>query len=300
MVDSAGPAGMGGLDPAIRALLDRPVGEVLASLGLPKVPVPPATPPTHQLPATPKGVPEAPAVPGFDVGVLVKPMTDLLSTFGSGDLGGGAVDPSAVLSAGSKALEQGVGAGMQAVSALASMWQGPAATAAGAKGVQAATAGGLAAEQGAELSTAVTEAAAVVGEGRPNCRRSSTRSCRWYLRSARPCGSRRGRRSWSRPRRNTSTTRSRWSPGSRDSCHSSAAGSRRRAARFRWPPRRRPRRALRRRLPPPSRPRACRPRWASWAASPRGHRRRRRWGRDSGVDRLEGGRGAGRDAGPRR
>lgn len=58
-----------------------------------------------------------------------------------------------------------MGAGMQAVSALGSVWQGPAATAATGKGVQAATAGGLVAEQGAEISTSVAEAAAVVGEG---------------------------------------------------------------------------------------------------------------------------------------
>ncbi|WEL92578.1 hypothetical protein P1N98_15590, partial [Tsukamurella tyrosinosolvens] len=151
------------LDPAIRALLDRPVNEVLAALGLPPVPTAPETPPQQELPAAPKGVPEAPQVPGFDVAGLVKPMTDLLSTFGSGSFEG--LDPSAALSGASKALEQGVSMGMQAISQLSSVWQGPAATAATGKGLEAATGTGLVAEQGAELSTAVGEAAAVVGTG---------------------------------------------------------------------------------------------------------------------------------------
>ncbi|BDH58939.1 hypothetical protein [Tsukamurella sp. PLM1] len=159
----ASAADASGLDPAIRALLDRPVNEVLAALGLPPVPTAPSTPPQQELPAAPKGVPEAPQVPGFDVAGLVKPMTDLLSTFGSGSFGG--LDPSAALSSASKALEQGVSTGMQAIGQLASVWQGPAATAATGKGLQAATGTGLAAEQGAELSTAVGEAATVVGTG---------------------------------------------------------------------------------------------------------------------------------------
>lgn len=151
------------LDPAIRALLDRPVNEVLAALGLPPVPTAPEKPPQQELPAAPKGVPEAPQVPGFDVAGLVKPMTDLLSTFGSGSFEG--LDPSAALSGASKALEQGASMGMQAISQLSSVWQGPAATAATGKGVEAATGTGLVAEQGAELSTAVGEAATVVGTG---------------------------------------------------------------------------------------------------------------------------------------
>ncbi|KXP11134.1 hypothetical protein AXK57_07175 [Tsukamurella pulmonis] len=151
------------LDPEIRAMLDRPVNEVLAALGLPPVPTAPQTPPQQELPPAPKGVPEPPQVPGFDVAGLVKPMTDLLSTFGSGTFEG--LDPSAALEGASKALEQGVSAGMQAISQLSSVWQGPAATAATGKGVEAATGTGLAAEQGAELSTAVGEAAAVVGTG---------------------------------------------------------------------------------------------------------------------------------------
>ncbi|MGC5025044.1 WXG100 family type VII secretion target [Tsukamurella sp. DT100] len=151
------------LDPAIRALLDRPVNEVLAALGLPPVPTAPDKPPQQDLPAAPKGVPEAPQVPGFDVAGLVKPMTDLLSTFGSGSFEG--LDPSAALSGASKALEQGASMGMQAISQLSSVWQGPAATAATGKGVEAATGTGLVAEQGAELSTAVGEAATVVGTG---------------------------------------------------------------------------------------------------------------------------------------
>ncbi|TWS30861.1 hypothetical protein FK530_03085 [Tsukamurella conjunctivitidis] len=151
------------LDPAIRALLDRPVNEVLAALGLPPVPTAPEPPPQQELPAAPKGVPEAPQVPGFDVAGLVKPMTDLLSTFGSGSFEG--LDPSAALSGASKALEQGVSMGMQAISQLSSVWQGPAATAATGKGLEAATGTGLVAEQGAELSTAVGEAATVVGTG---------------------------------------------------------------------------------------------------------------------------------------
>lgn len=167
MADPVAPGGGAGahtgLDPAIRALLDRPVNEVLAALGLPPVPTAPEKPPQQELPPAPKGVPEAPEFPGFDVAGLVKPMTDLLSTFGSGSFSG--LDPSAALSGASKALEQGVSTGMQAIGQLSSVWQGPAATAATGKGLQAATGTGLAAEQGAELSTAVGEAATVVGTG---------------------------------------------------------------------------------------------------------------------------------------
>ncbi|MET9328503.1 hypothetical protein [Tsukamurella sp. NPDC003166] len=161
MADPATPDA--GLDPAIRALLDRPVNEVLTALGLPPVPTAPEKPPQQDLPPAPKGVPEAPEFPGFDVAGLVKPMTDLLSTFGSGSFSG--LDPSAALAGASKALEQGVWTGMQAIGQLASVWQGPAATAATGKGLEAATGTGLAAEQGAELSTAVGEAATVVGTG---------------------------------------------------------------------------------------------------------------------------------------
>ncbi len=144
-------------------MLDRPVNEVLAALGLPPVPTSPDPVPQQQLPQAPKGVPEAPEVPGFDVAGLVKPMTDLLSTFGSGSFGG--LDPSAALSGASKALEQGASMGMQAISQLASVWQGPAATAATGKGLQATAGTAMTAEQGAEISTAAGEAAAVVGAG---------------------------------------------------------------------------------------------------------------------------------------
>ncbi|MDF0530900.1 hypothetical protein P0W64_15355 [Tsukamurella sp. 8F] len=86
-------AGADGLDPSIAELLARPVDQVLKDLGLPPVPVAPAVAPDQRLPSVPRGVSDAPVVPGLDVGALVKPMTDLLSTFGSGDLGAGGVDP---------------------------------------------------------------------------------------------------------------------------------------------------------------------------------------------------------------
>ena len=49
-------------------ILDRPVGEVLAGLGLPPIPQLPALPP----------MPGLPPLPTIDIGMLLKPITDLL------------------------------------------------------------------------------------------------------------------------------------------------------------------------------------------------------------------------------
>ncbi|MQY19551.1 hypothetical protein [Nocardia macrotermitis] len=78
------------LDPSISDLLrgsslapmmDQPVGHILHSMGLPQLPTIPPLPP----------LPGLPPMPVIDLTAIVKPMTDMAASFGSGQFGGGAV-----------------------------------------------------------------------------------------------------------------------------------------------------------------------------------------------------------------
>ncbi|MVU78979.1 hypothetical protein GPX89_17210 [Nocardia sp. ET3-3] len=117
-------------------LLDSPVGDVLQTLGLPALPQLPAMPP----------LPDMPPLPTLDLTALTKPLTDLASSFGTGQLQG--VDASQVLSGVSSALQQIMSIAQSVMSlANSNQWQGSGATGAGEKGVEAQ---GNAAELGAQ------------------------------------------------------------------------------------------------------------------------------------------------------
>lgn len=136
-------------------ILDRPVGEVLAGLGLPALPQIPALPP----------LPGLPPLPTLDLTLLIKPMTDLLGGFGTGDLSGAAFDPSAVFANLSKVLEMSMSMGSGALKALDKVWTGTASVAAVGKSAQATADTGRVAAQGTGMSIDIQAAAGIVAAG---------------------------------------------------------------------------------------------------------------------------------------
>ncbi|MGW5105785.1 hypothetical protein [Nocardia sp. NPDC004123] len=110
-------------------LLDSPVGDVLQTLGLPALPQLPAMPP----------LPDMPPLPTLDLTALTKPLTDLASAFGTGQLGQG-LDASKMLSGVSSALQQVMSIAQSVMSLAGSnSWQGSGATGAAEKGTAAQT-----------------------------------------------------------------------------------------------------------------------------------------------------------------
>ncbi|WP_330179059.1 hypothetical protein OHB26_21460 [Nocardia sp. NBC_01503] len=72
----------------VAPLLGQPVEQILAGIGLPALPQLPALPP----------LPGLPALPPLDLAALAKPITDLFSGFGDGQLGAsGAINPQTLL-----------------------------------------------------------------------------------------------------------------------------------------------------------------------------------------------------------
>ncbi|MEU6580745.1 hypothetical protein [Nocardia sp. NPDC046763] len=110
-------------------LLDSPVGDVLQTLGLPALPQLPSVPP----------LPDMPPLPTLDLTALTKPLTDLASSFGTGQLGQG-LDASKMLSGVSSALQQVMSIAQSVMSlANSNSWQGSGATGAAEKGTAAQT-----------------------------------------------------------------------------------------------------------------------------------------------------------------
>ncbi|MEV6095107.1 hypothetical protein [Nocardia sp. NPDC051981] len=110
-------------------LLDSPVGDVLQTLGLPALPQLPAIPP----------LPDMPPLPTLDLTALTKPLTDLASAFGTGQLGQG-LDASKMLSGVSSALQQVMSIAQSVMSlANSNSWQGSGAAGAAEKGAAAQT-----------------------------------------------------------------------------------------------------------------------------------------------------------------
>ncbi|MEC3913319.1 hypothetical protein [Nocardia sp. CDC160] len=110
-------------------LLNSPVGDVLQTLGLPALPQLPSVPP----------LPDMPPLPTLDLTALTKPLTDLASAFGTGQLGQG-LDASKVLSGVSSALQQVMSIAQSVMSLAGSnSWQGSGATGAAEKGAAAQT-----------------------------------------------------------------------------------------------------------------------------------------------------------------
>jgi len=80
------------IDPSISGLLrgsslapmmDQPVSHILHSMGLPQLPSLPPAPP----------LPGLPPLPQIDLSAIVRPLTDMVSAFGTGQFGGGATHP---------------------------------------------------------------------------------------------------------------------------------------------------------------------------------------------------------------
>ncbi|WP_327095469.1 hypothetical protein OIE68_36560 [Nocardia vinacea] len=124
---------------ALAPLIDRPVNDILKDMGLGPLPEISGLPP----------LPELPPLPVIDLAALARPLTDMASGFGTGNLGapaGGGPDPTKVLSDTAQAAQTAIQLGTQALQTVMSLWQGLAA-------MQAANKSGQAAENGAELAT---------------------------------------------------------------------------------------------------------------------------------------------------
>ncbi|MGW4324890.1 hypothetical protein ACWEKR_03260 [Nocardia sp. NPDC004573] len=102
-----------------------------------------------------------PALPGVDV--LMKPILDLLSSFGTGVIG--AFDPTAILSQSSKVIEMAMQVGKGSIGTVEQLWQSQAARNAQAAGQQANVEGQQTSQRGIDISELTQRAAAVVQQG---------------------------------------------------------------------------------------------------------------------------------------
>ncbi|GGF08155.1 hypothetical protein GCM10007298_00090 [Williamsia phyllosphaerae] len=139
----------------VAPLLHMPVGDVLASLKLPPLPQLPPMPP----------LPHLPPLPTIDIASLFKPLTDLLSGFGSGNMANAPFDPTQLLSGLQQAFESVTGLGTQAMTMVAPFWAGAGGTAAITKGVEANGNGVATGAQSGDISRIVGVATATVGKG---------------------------------------------------------------------------------------------------------------------------------------
>ncbi|WP_135459181.1 hypothetical protein [Mycobacterium sp. DL99] len=137
-----------------------PVQQILDRLGLPPI--------ADQKPAEeppPEGQPEQqpPANP-MDPSALISPVTDALSTLGSGMFDG--VDPTTMLPAIAKMFQATGGPMARSVSSAGDAWQGASGTAAAAKTTTAISNGAEVGAQSEALNSSLTAAAANVGQAR--------------------------------------------------------------------------------------------------------------------------------------
>ncbi|MEU7631985.1 hypothetical protein AB0C34_18645 [Nocardia sp. NPDC049220] len=141
---------------AVGPMLDRPVNDVLKDMGLPPLPDISGLPP----------LPEFPPLPVIDLSLLAKPLTDLSSSFGSGQLPAAPqLDPAQVLSQVSSVVQTAVVLGSSALQMAMQLWQGMAASAAAEKAGQVAADGTAVAGQSTATSAGVTAAAGTVFQG---------------------------------------------------------------------------------------------------------------------------------------
>ncbi|MFT4088389.1 MAG: hypothetical protein QM658_14790 [Gordonia sp. (in: high G+C Gram-positive bacteria)] len=156
------------------AFLDRPVDEVLADLGVKGLDLgglglePGAHGGGQSLPALPTsiGIDDLPALPALDPMALLKPVTDLLSAFGTGKLSsaqGG--DPATSLQGIAETLQTGMSTVSAVLRAVDGLWSGQGGTAAATKSATAAANSGALATQGTAMSVDVDAALAIVGAG---------------------------------------------------------------------------------------------------------------------------------------
>lgn len=141
---------------ALGSIVDRPVAEVLSTLGLPALPQLPPLPP----------MPEMPPLPVLDIGALIKPMTDLAGSFGTGIPGAGqGPDPSQVLTQVVSALQQATQLGTTAIQTVMSLWEGAGATSAAGKAANTAADTAEVVSQGSRMNVNHAAAATSVFTG---------------------------------------------------------------------------------------------------------------------------------------
>ncbi|WP_040787268.1 hypothetical protein [Nocardia pneumoniae] len=141
---------------AVGPMLDRPVNDVLKDLGLPPLPEIPALPP----------LPDLPPLPVIDISALARPLTDLASGFGTGQLGGDpAVDPAQVLAQASSVVQTAAQLGISALQLAMTLWQGAGAAAAEGKAAQTAADSTAVSAQSLRTSAGVAAAAGTVFRG---------------------------------------------------------------------------------------------------------------------------------------
>ncbi|MGB3605136.1 hypothetical protein [Gordonia sp. (in: high G+C Gram-positive bacteria)] len=143
------------------------VPEPLDGLAEPVLPTPPTFPALPSLSDLP-GIPVLPALPlpMVDPTLLLKPITDLLATFGTGQLGGSPTgDPAQAHQQIAQVLDSGVGTLLKAVQSVDGAWAGEGATSAIVAATRTATEAAAVAMQGTGMSVDLQAAAAIVAAG---------------------------------------------------------------------------------------------------------------------------------------
>ncbi|MEV6771255.1 hypothetical protein AB0N05_21810 [Nocardia sp. NPDC051030] len=138
---------------ALGSAINRPINDILSDMGLPSLP---------ELPPAPV-FPDLPALPTLDLSVLTRPLTDMASAFGSGELTKN-VDATKVLEGVQSALSTVLQMASTLMS-LASSWEGSGASGAGEKSAAAETNAGQLGVQNVEQKTVLTGAATTVATG---------------------------------------------------------------------------------------------------------------------------------------
>jgi hypothetical protein len=134
--------------------LNQPVQDILSRLGLPRLPAP-APPPDASAAETPPG-----AANPVDPSQMIKPATDALGTLGTGQFNNS--DPTQMFQGIAQALESAADPLQQAVSGLGSVWQGAAASSAGATTNAALSDGADVASQSTSLGESLSTVTASV------------------------------------------------------------------------------------------------------------------------------------------
>ncbi|WP_406270393.1 hypothetical protein OH799_28640 [Nocardia sp. NBC_00881] len=141
---------------AVGPMLNRPVNDVLKDMGLGPLP---------ELP-TELALPELPPLPALDLSLLAKPLTDLASSFGTGQPAAGpGPDPTQVFSQISSVLQTTMQVGSSAVQMAMMLWQGMGATEAAGKATQAQKDGAAVSTQSAQTAAGTATAATSVFTG---------------------------------------------------------------------------------------------------------------------------------------
>ncbi|GAB93429.1 hypothetical protein [Gordonia rhizosphera] len=140
----------------LSSIVDRSVAEVLTGHGLPSLPA---------LPSSLPPPPGLPVLPAIDLEALIKPLTDLLGCFGTGDLASAEVDPATVFAGLAKVLEATTAMSADALEALDTLWTGAASAAAVDKSTQISADTRAVSAQSMRISVDVGAAADIVAAG---------------------------------------------------------------------------------------------------------------------------------------